>query len=277
MDFVIPPQVQTALERIATPWGTLVGLRADHITRTIQAEGQYEWAETAIVGQVLRAGSVAIDVGANIGYYTALLQLLVGARGAVHAFEANPLTAALLRLTLKENGWPQVTVNNVALGDTASTIPVKAMDMAEVAQGDSLNLGAWALRSNKAGTWKIDVTTLDRYVRDRKLEKVHFVKVDVEDFELKVMQGADMVMRKLKPNVMIETRVNDDADRVRFDRMLEFLQHRDFACCRIVKRPFPHFRSLGAIDLAGPRFHFNLLAMPGARYRDYENSLGGRA
>ena len=277
MDVVIPPQFEAALERIATPWGTIVGFRTDHITKTIRAEGQYEWAETAIVGQVLRAGSVAIDVGANIGYYTALCQLLVGDRGEVHAFEANPLTAALLRLTQQQNGWSQVTVNNLALGEASATVPVKAMDIAEAAASPSLNLGAWTMRASKGGDWKIDVTTLDKYVRDRKIEKVHFLKVDVQDFELKVMRGADVVIRKLKPNLMLEVRVNDEADRLRFEQTLEFLRQRDFACCRIMKRPFPHFRGLGQSDFAEARFHFHLLAMPGARFREYESSIGWRA
>jgi hypothetical protein len=44
-----------------------------------------------------------------------------------------------------------------------------------------------------------------------------------------------------------------------------------------MKRPFPHFRSMGEGDLAGGRYHFNLLAMPAARYKEYEASVNWRA
>jgi FkbM family methyltransferase len=277
MDLEIPQQVQPALQPVNTPWGVLIGMQRDRITQTIHAEGLYEWAETAIVSQLLRTESVAIDVGANIGYYTALFRVLVGERGAVHAFEANPLTAALLRRTQEANRWEQVVVNSVALGSTPATMRVRAMDLAEAQADGNLNLGGWTLRESKSGAWSIEVATLDRYVRDSKIEKVHFLKIDVDDFELQVLQGADRVLRKFKPYLMLEIRVNDDADRVRFEQTLEYLHQRDYACSRIMKRPFPHLRTLGGSDHADRRFHFNLLAMPGARFREYEDSINWRA
>ncbi len=276
MDFVIPDQFEWALQQIPTPWGMLIGVKTDRITQTIAADGQYEWAETAIVGQLLRAGSTTIDAGANIGYYTSLFHLLTGPRGFVHSFEANPFTAALLRMAQRQNDWSNVTVNNVAVGNKPGRMSVKAMDLAEAMRDDSLNLGGWMLKESQEGDWDIEVTTLDKYVKDNKIEKVHFLKVDVEGFELKVIQGGDKVIRKLKPYLLLEMRVDNSADRVRCEQMLEFLRERDFACCRIMKRPFPHFRDLRQSDIAEARYHFNMLAMPGARYREYEASLNLR-
>jgi len=275
MDFVIPDQVKPALQRIPTPWGALVGVRTDRIAQTILADGQYEWAETAIVSQLLRAGSTSIDVGANIGYYTALFQLLIGQRGSVHSFEANPFTAALLRMGQQQNGWENVRVNGIAVGNKAGHMSVKALDLTETVADTNLNLGSWVLRQSNGGEWDIEVTTLDKYVRDNQLEKVHFLKVDVEGFELKVLQGALRVIRKLKPYVLIEMRADVDADRGRCEQMLEFFRQHDFACGRIMKRPFPHFRAMVQGDLDPPRYHFNMLAMPAARYQEYEASLSG--
>jgi FkbM family methyltransferase len=271
MDFVLPSNVNASLQRVPTPWGRLVGLRHDRITQTILADGQYEWAETAIVGQLLRAGAVAVDVGANIGYYTALFQLLVGSKGQVHSFEANPFTAALLALARSENGWELVRVNNLAVGAADGTMTVKPLDLDRL--GDDINLGGWMLRESAEG-WRIDVTTLDKYVADRKLEKLHFMKVDVEGFELNVLNGADTSIRKFKPYILMEMRSESEEDRARCEQMTEFLTSRDFAACRIMKRPFPHFRPIVPADLAG-LYHFNLIAMPRARYRDYRESLGG--
>ena len=277
MDFVIPDQFKSSLQQIPTPWGTLIGVKTDRITQTILTDGQYEWAETAIVGQLLRAGATAIDVGANIGYYTSLFHLLTGQRGVVHSFEANPFTAALLKMAQRQNGWSTVTINNVAVANKPGSMSVKAMNLAETVVDDTLNLGGWMLKESREGDWDIEVTTLDKYVKDNKIEKVHFLKVDVEGFELKVIQGGDTLIRKFKPYLLLEMRADNDADRVRCEQMLEFLRERDFACCRIMKRPFPHFRDLGQSDFAEARYHFNLLAMPGARYREYEASINLRA
>jgi FkbM family methyltransferase len=251
----------------------LVGVRSDRITQTILSDGQYEWAETAIVGQLLRAGATAIDVGANIGYYTALFQLLAGSKGQVHSFEANPFTASLLAIAKADNGWQTVRVNNLAVGAGEGTITVKAMDLAETVADQTLNLGGWMLRESAGGGWTIELISLDKYVADAKLEKLHFLKIDVEGFELNVLEGADASIRKLKPYILMEMRTEDAADGPRCEQMLAFLTTRDFTCCRIMKRPFPHFRPVVAGDMVG-QYHFNLIAMPSARYSEYRESLG---
>lgn len=276
MDFAITRRQKARLQDIPTPWGTLIGVKADRITRTILADGQYEWAETAIVAQLLRAGATAIDVGANIGYYTALFRCLVGPRGAVHAFEANPFTAALLKLGMARNGWHDIVINAKALGDAAGTLQVRQMDLDLALTDDALNLGGWSLHEATSGAWEIPVLPLDQYVRDHHIEKVHFLKADVEGFELKVLQGAKTVVRKLRPYIMFEMRAPVTADRLRCEQMVEHLEHDGYVCCRIVKRPFPHFRILARSDLEEERFHFNLLAMPAARYREFFASVAGR-
>jgi FkbM family methyltransferase len=259
--------------RVPTPWSTLVGLRRDHITQTILADGQYEWAETAIIAQLLRVGAVAFDVGANIGYHTALLQRLVGRKGQVHAFEANPFTAALLKMASAENGWASVRVSNVVAGAAPATMQVAAMDIDGAIADSDFNLGAWMVREVPDGAWTLEVTSLDKYAADNALEKLHFLKVDVEGFELKVMEGADRVIRKFRPYILMEMRAEDGADEKRCGQLLEFLGKRNYVCCRIMKRPFPHFRPMTDDEAVG-RFHFNMIALPATRYREYAQSLG---
>lgn len=276
LKFAMSRAQKAQLQEIPTPWGKLVGVKVDRIARTIIADGQYEWAETAIVAQLLRAGATAIDVGANIGYYTALFRCLVGHQGSVHAFEANPFTAALLKLSMARNGWDDVTINAVAIGDAAGNLQVRPMDLDLALADASLNLGGWSLQEAAAGEWQIPVVPLDQYVRDNHIEKLHFLKVDVEGFELKVLDGADTVIRKLRPYIMMEMRATDLTDRVRCEQMVERLEQGGYICCRIIKRPFPHFRVLARADTETATFHFNLLAMPAARYREFFASIAGR-
>ena len=275
MPFEIPSSVETQLREIATPWGTLYGLPMDRIAQTILADGQYEWAETAIVGLLLRSGATAIDVGANIGYYTALFARLAGPQGAVHSFEANPFTAAILARTKAANGWANVVVNNRAVGDAASTIRVRAMDLGDELR-EGLNLGGWSLRPTSDGEWQVEMVTLDRYVREQQLGKLHLLKVDVEGYEPKVLQGASETLRKFHPYVIIEMRAEDDAERRGCEQVLAQLMELDYVCCRIMKRPFPHFRTTGPEDFEGEKFHFNLLALPAARYEEFAASFNRR-
>jgi len=173
----------------------------------------------------------------------------------------------------QENGWANVRINNVAVGAAPATMRVKAMDLDGAAADDGLNLGGWMVREAEGGEWSIAVTSLDKYAADNSLEKLHFLKVDVEGFELKVMEGGDFTIRKFRPYIIMEMRAEDDADEQRCVQLVEFLRRRDFACCRIMKRPFPHFRPVSDAEIVG-RYHFNMLAMPSTRYRDYEDSMG---
>lgn len=275
MDFELPSRLTGQLQDVPTPWGVLTGLKTDRISQTILADGQYEWAETAIVGQLLRAGATAIDVGANIGYYTALFRCLIGAKGAVHSFEANPITAQLLARTVAANDWRNVTINNVAVGDKAGLVRVAALSAADMLKDEEFNLGGWSIRPSKDGDWELPVVPLDQYVKDSAIAKVHLLKVDVEGFELKVLQGGDNLLRKLHPYVIVEMRSGNERDRVRCEKMIEQLERRDYINCRIMKRPFPHFRKLEPADTASGKYHFNMLALPAARYREFEASLRG--
>src|SRR5262249_14626196 len=57
--------------------------------------------ETKLIRQLVKRGMIAVDVGANIGYYTLLLSDLVGPEGKVFAFEPDPGNHALLVKNIK--------------------------------------------------------------------------------------------------------------------------------------------------------------------------------
>ena len=69
----------------------------DYNGRHLYFHGVYEPHVTGLVSRLLRPGEVALDVGANNGYFTALFACRVGPEGRVHAVEANPVLADRLR------------------------------------------------------------------------------------------------------------------------------------------------------------------------------------
>jgi SAM-dependent methyltransferase len=71
-----------------------------------QREGDVE----AFIAGRLGEGSVFVDVGANVGYYTLLASRLVGPGGAVYAVEPIPSTAAMLRANVRLNDCRNVVV-----------------------------------------------------------------------------------------------------------------------------------------------------------------------
>jgi len=63
----------------------------------VAMDGFWEIWVTQFFARTLRAGMVAIDIGANYGYYTLLFGAAVTSSGRVLAFEPNPRAASLLR------------------------------------------------------------------------------------------------------------------------------------------------------------------------------------
>jgi len=80
-------------------------------------DGYWEMWLTEALSGVLEKGAVAVDIGANLGYFTLIMADLVGPTGSVHAFEPNPAIADRLARTCDINGYRErVTVHPGPLG-----------------------------------------------------------------------------------------------------------------------------------------------------------------
>lgn len=76
--------------------------RPDHfISKELVHRGIWEPYETQVLLSHLREGSVFLDLGANIGYYTVLASKRCGPGGRVHAFEPEPA-----KLRRSSATWP---------------------------------------------------------------------------------------------------------------------------------------------------------------------------
>lgn len=131
-----------------------------------------------------RPNGIAVDVGANIGVFTAELAAL---GFEVHSFEPIPETCARLRLNLGLNGdlLHRIHVNERAVSD---------VDGKATMTGPGMSPGT-AYLSTRAGNGdhrliEVRMTTLDSYAAQRQLEKIDFLKVDVEGYEPAVFRGA---------------------------------------------------------------------------------------
>lgn len=152
-------------------------------------------AELRALPLLARPATLAIDIGANKGVYSYWLSRICR---AVMAFEPNPKICALLRRAAPEN----VTVHEVALSNTAGTaefiLPIQRSGRYSN-QGGTLQ--AKKLDGTKAyGIWTVEQRRLDDYG----FTDVSFVKIDVEGFELEVLQGAAETLRRERPTLLIE-------------------------------------------------------------------------
>lgn len=144
-----------------------------------------------VMERVLGPGAVFVDVGANIGYYTRLASVLVGAEGHAHAFE--PLPAALPLLRANTAGRSNVTVHAVAVGAAEGEVDFFARPM-----GDTSSMEP----DPSAERIRVRVAALDAELPD--LPRLDLLKIDVEGYELEVLQGAMTLIRTHLPVVFFE-------------------------------------------------------------------------
>jgi FkbM family methyltransferase len=169
--------------------------------------------EIRFVGNLIPKGAMVIDVGVHLGFYSRHF-----ARFApqVLAFEANPESAKAAARMLPA----KVRVENVALSDADSTVilrvPLEGDGGAEAALGTlapSNRLAGAAFKSIPVPSQRLDGMTLP---------KVGLIKIDVEGHEEAVLQGAQGIIQRDHPNLMIEIedRHNEGAISRVFDQMV---------------------------------------------------------
>jgi FkbM family methyltransferase len=181
--------------------GTLIGW-------SIHFFGTYEPEVRTEIRRLVRSGDIAIDVGANVGWHTLLMAALVGTAGRVYAFEPNDSTRRRLVGAVDANRLTQVTIDARGLADRPGIRGFEAPPAGHVWDGTGhMTIGQERREGHdgQEGQAKtIECITMDDFVLEQKIDRLAFVKVDVEGFELPVLQGARQVLAKLRPAVVFE-------------------------------------------------------------------------
>ncbi|NET85501.1 MAG: FkbM family methyltransferase [Moorea sp. SIO1F2] len=172
-------------------------IRLDESLRSWNFEG--ESGMQAVLKNNLSSGDCFIDVGANFGMHTLYAAKLVGEMGRVFAFEPVPSNLNLLKKNIHLNHLEQqVKVIPKALSNSPDPFLTFHVPVDEVAVTASL-------RPDKTTQEAIQVanTRLDDYWNEVNLP-VKIIKIDVEGAELEVLRGAEQLIRRQKPLLLIE-------------------------------------------------------------------------
>jgi FkbM family methyltransferase len=182
---------------------TISGGEGDDYYRHIPDGGDLTDSVMAAIKPHVVADSVCLDVGANIGLYSLGLSALAP-KGKVYAFEPSPSAFGHLQSNLAANKAANVEASNLAVSDSTGTVHFHDFSFFSAGsfssdEGSLLSSESYGSQSFEAAT-----TTLDEFVADRKLDRVDFVKVDVEGAELSVLAGAEKTLATYRPVTVLE-------------------------------------------------------------------------
>ncbi len=145
---------------------------------------------------LINPGMTIIDIGANIGETSLAFSKLTGEGGKVFSFEPDPQTFIRLTEHLGINECINVTAINKGLGKTTGELFLE--------EGQN-NSGGNRISPNQINSGKkIEITTLDHFLTITNLEKIDFIKIDVEGYEYNVLLGAEASISKYRPVLFIE-------------------------------------------------------------------------
>ena len=147
---------------------------------------------------MLRDDATIFDVGANIGVTAAILGA-AAPRGHLYAFEPGAETYPHLMATIEANKLASCHSEQIALGANSGEVNF----LANPTSGSASHMALDGVSLGGSNT-RVTIKTVDDVVSERELTRLDFIKIDVEGFELDVLDGAKTTMAKLKPEVFLE-------------------------------------------------------------------------
>lgn len=183
--------------------GLMAYLRQDaYVGRSLDLYGEYGEDELSLLAQMVRAGDIVVEAGANLGSHSVPLARKVGPKGALIAFEPQRFVYQLLCANVALNEIGNVYARNAAVGEAPGVLEVPATDYAAANNFGGVSLDGVSSATLIAGAAgeKVPVLTLDSLG----LARLRLLKIDVEGMERAVLAGARETIKRCRPYLYFE-------------------------------------------------------------------------
>jgi len=182
-------------------------LKNRRLYRFIAGVQKHTNADKYVFSHYIKRGDTVIDCGANIGYYTNFFRTIVGKKGCVHAFEPVPSTFEhLTKNALEYSKYNNYRLNNSGLYRIETIKNIYIPD--SISGHASLNNHQDVWNAQKIDNIEIKLIRLDDYIDKLDINKVDFIKIDIEGSEMDALYGSKNTLQKNKPKLHLE--VNSD-------------------------------------------------------------------
>ena len=148
------------------------------------------------LGKILKPGDIVLDIGANIGYYSVLFSKIVTDTGKVLCFEPTKHYRDVLSDNLKCNQLTNCEVYSYGLSNENHSMKI--------------NIGVHSATMHWVGDEKpikiedIYLKRLDDVIDSFGIDKIDFIKIDIDGHESACLEGAWETIQKYKPIILLE-------------------------------------------------------------------------
>ncbi|MGC1305118.1 MAG: FkbM family methyltransferase [Caulobacteraceae bacterium] len=147
--------------------------------------------------------AVVIDVGAHAGQFSKLFARLA-VDGAIYAIEPSIYARSILERAVRWNRFANIKIFPVGFSD----MPGEATLHTPLTRSGSLGFGRAHFAKTADTTSNISqivaLHTLDDFVKSERIERLDFIKADVEGWEVHVLRGGLETIRQFKPTLYLE-------------------------------------------------------------------------
>ena len=175
----------------AEVFGNKLFLSKKGLALSISHYGTYEELESKIMEEKIEMGNIVVDVGANIGLHTLNMARIVGNTGQVFAFEPDPSNFEILKKNVKINNYKNIILEQKAVGDKHGRTTLY--------QSDHPGKHRIFPQTEQAKSQvQVELTNLDNYFDSDMIDKINFIKIDVEGLEFSVLKGMKNILKNNK-------------------------------------------------------------------------------
>jgi len=164
---------------------------------------QYHLALRPLLARHITEEATVFDVGAQAAQFTKHFAALAS-RGHVYSFEPGEYARRVLTTVVRLRGLRNVTVVPVGLSDQ----PGEAILTSPIKKGGSIGFGLSHLGRHDgdqpAFAATVSLTTLDTFFAERRLQRLDFLKADIEGWEVHMLRGGLRTLERFRPPLLLE-------------------------------------------------------------------------
>ena len=184
-----------------------LGWRAQvtYIAHAFKAAAKQHHRDMApVLRRFIAEDAIVFDIGGHAGQFAKLFAK-IAQQGRIYTFEPSPYALSILRLGVRASGLGNITVVPDGLGDAPGThtltTPLKGRGSRRYGLA---HFGAGGDSGRAVVAQEVRITTIDAFAAGEGMERLDFIKADVEGWELRMLLGGARTIGRTRPALLIE-------------------------------------------------------------------------